>query len=79
MTVPGPGRLVLSGKGVEKATKQPKRAGKVRLPIRARSRALKSLLRRGNVRVSLVIAFTPNGGITHVKYKKVTLLKKLHR
>ncbi len=77
VTVPGPGKLVLFGKGVEKATTRPRRAGRVKLPIRARGKALKSLLRRGNVRVPLAIAFTPNGGTTHVKHKKVTLIKRL--
>ena len=76
VTVPGPGKLVLFGKGVERATKRSKRAGRLKLPIRARGKSLKRLLRRGSVRVSLAIAFTPNGGATHVKHEKVTLIER---
>ncbi len=79
VTVPGPGKLVLSGKGVEKATKRVKRARRVKLPIRARGKALKALKKRGKVRLPLAIAFTPDGGNTLVKYEKVMLIKKLRR
>jgi len=77
VSVPGPGQLVLSGNGVEKATKRPKRAGKVKLQIRARGKVLKRLLARGHVRVSLAIDFTPSGGTVHAKHLKVTLIKRL--
>jgi PKD domain len=76
VTVPGPGKLVLFGKGVKKATRRPERAGRLKLPIVARGKARKRLLRRGSVRVPLAIAFTPNGGATHAKHKKVTLIKR---
>ncbi len=76
VTVPGPGRLVLAGKGVKKVTKRVKRAGKVKLPIRARGKALERLLREGKVRVPLAISFTPDGGTTLFKHKTVTLIKK---
>jgi PKD domain len=79
VTAPGPGKFVLSGKGVKKATKRVEQAGKVKLPIRARGKALKRLERRGKVRLSLTISFTPDGGTTLVKHKKVTLIKKLRR
>jgi PKD domain len=78
VTVPGPGRLVLFGRGVKKAIKRPKRAGKVKLPIVTKGKTLKGLLKHGHVRVSLEIAFTPNGGTRRVKHKKVALIKKPH-
>ncbi len=79
VTVSGPGKLVLSGKAVRKASKNPKRAGKVQLPVRARGKALKILSRRGVARLSLTIAFTPSGGSTRVEHKRVTLIKRPHR
>ncbi len=77
VTVPGPGKLVLSGKGVKKSSRRVKGAGAVKLPIRARGKALERLEKRGKVRVALAISFTPDGGTTLVKHKKVTLIKKL--
>ena len=75
-TVPGPGKLVLRGKGVRKETVGAKLAGKVKLTIRVRGTLLRRLSKRGRVRVSLTIAFTPSGGSTAFKHKKATLVKK---
>ncbi len=77
--VPGPGRLVLSGRGVRKATRRAKRAGRVRLAIRARGAPLERLRRRGRVKLAVTIAFTPDGGATLAKHKRVTLVKRLRR
>jgi PKD domain len=77
VTVPSPGKLVLSGKALKQVTKEAKRAGRVKLPIAARGKALKRLAKRGRVRVLVAIAFTPDGGTTLVKDKTVTLVKKL--
>jgi PKD repeat protein len=76
VTAPGPGKLVLSGKGVKWVTEDAKRAGVLKLPIAARGKALKRLAKRGRVRVALTIAFTPDGGATLVKDKTVTLVKE---
>ena len=74
--VPGPGRLDLSGRGVRKERIRPKRAGKVRILIRARGSAHKRLIKRGRVRLALSLAFTPSGGDTAIQHKRVTLVKK---
>jgi PKD repeat protein len=78
LTLPGPGKLVLSGRGVKRERLRPKRAGKVRISVRARGAAHKTLLKRGQVKLALSIAFTPSGGTTRLKHKNVTLIKKLH-
>ncbi len=74
--VPGPGRLDLSGRGVKAERLRPKRAGKVRILIRARGSARKRLIKRGRVKLELSLAFTPSGGDTATKHKRVTLLKR---
>ena len=58
--VPGPGRLVLSGKGIEKVIRRARRTGRVKLPIRARGASLERLKRRGKLKLALSIAFTPD-------------------
>ncbi len=78
LTVPGPGRLVLSGKAVRKTSRRARRAGRVKLPVRARGAALRRLARRGKVRLVLKIAFTPDGGTTLVEEKGVMLVKGRH-
>ena len=75
--VPGPGRLVLSGKGIEKVIRRARRAGRVKLPIRARGASLERLKRRGKLKLALSIAFTPDGGTALTKHKKVILIKWL--
>ena len=77
--VPGPGKLVLSGKAVQKASKRPRSPGKVKLAVKVRGKDSKILRKRGKVRVSLAIAFTPNGGSTRVKHAQVTLIIRPRR
>lgn len=78
VSVPGPGRLVLSGKGVGRAVKRPRRAATVKVPIVARGRTRRRLMRLGAAHVLLAIAFTPNDGDARVKRKRVTLIEKTH-
>ena len=75
VTVPGPGKLVLFGKGVKRASRRAKRAGKVRLPVRPRGAVLHRLARRRKARLTLKVAFTPDGGTTLTEGKRVTLVK----
>ena len=74
--VPGPGKLVLSGKGVRKTSRRAKRAGQVKLAIRAQGATRRNLAKGGRARVKLAIAFTPEGGSALVKGKKVKLIEK---
>ena len=63
--VPGPGRLVLAGKGLKKATERvAKRASDhtVKLPVKSKGKTRKQLVRRGKVKVKVKVTYTPTGG-----------------
>ncbi|MDX6623455.1 MAG: hypothetical protein QOE75_1387 [Solirubrobacterales bacterium] len=68
-----PGKLVLSGKKVKKQTKSPKKAGKVKLPIVAKGKALAKLENTGKAKVKFKLAYTPTGGTQATKTKSVVL------
>lgn len=61
-TVSGPGVVKVSGKKVTPAKVKAKRAGKVKLPIRARRSAVPALRRDGHLRVSFTASFTAANG-----------------
>ncbi|HYG97158.1 MAG TPA: hypothetical protein VD741_08625 [Solirubrobacterales bacterium] len=69
----GPGEVVLSGRKVRQKGKSPSEAGRVKLPILAKGKALKALRANGKAKVKVQVAFTPVGGSTAVFAKKVTL------
>jgi amidase len=73
--VSGPGKLVLSGAGVKKVTKHPKKAGPVTLTVKATGAKAKTLTKTGKVTVHLKITFTAADGTT-VKTTKTVVLKK---
>ena len=60
VTVPAEGVLRLSGRGV--ATRISRKAGTVKLAIRATGRKSKRLTKRGRVKLKVLVAFTPVGG-----------------
>lgn len=73
LTIGAPGKLVLSGKKVKKQTKSPRKAGKVKLPIVAKGKALATLRSTGKAKVKLRLAYTPTGGATTTTTKSVVL------
>lgn len=77
VTVPGPGKLVLSGKGLKKVTKAAKKAGLVSLLVKAVGKAQKSLAKVGKAKLKAKVTFTPTGGTAASKTKSLTLKKKL--
>jgi hypothetical protein len=77
VTVPEPGSVVVSGKGIRKATVQALRGGTVKLPLKAAGRGLKRLNEDGKLKAKLKIAYSPVGGDTNSVRYRVTLLKKL--
>lgn len=72
ITVPGPGTLVLYGRGVVKQRKTATAAGAVSLPVRARGHR-RRLLARGRVKVRVKVIFTPTGGSARRKSKTLLL------
>ncbi len=74
--VPGPGRLVLFGRQVRRATDTAQAAGKVKMPVRAKGAATADLNATGSSTVRFKVTFTPSGGYPKSKPKTVTLIKR---
>jgi hypothetical protein len=77
VTIPEPGTLVASGKGMKKATVRAAKAGAVKVPIKAVGKSLKRLKAKGKLKLKLKIAYSPVGGDTSTQQHRVTLQKKL--
>jgi hypothetical protein len=80
VTVPNPGELSVTGKGVKASSAGAAIAKQVgsgvsRLVIRAKGKKKSKLARKGKVTVKPTISFTPTGGTASVESTKV----KLHR
>jgi N-acetylneuraminic acid mutarotase len=73
ITVPGPGSLVLSGKGLVGQEATTTAAGTVNLLIRAKGQKSRELLLAGKARVKAKIAYTPTGGSASSKTKALVL------
>jgi hypothetical protein len=82
--VPDPGKLSVGGKGVAQhhglggpedraATRNVKKAGKVRISFKPKRKARRRLQRHGKAKVKLRVAFNPDGGRTVVQERKVKL------
>lgn len=77
LTVPGAGKLTLSGKAVRKVTMTAHAAGPLKLRIVPTGRSKMTLGRQGKVKLSVTIGFAPTGGTAARVKKKLTLLEKL--
>ena len=80
-TVPNPGDLTASGKGVNAAgaavTSKAVTPGTATLTIRAKAKKKRKLNDTGKVKLNLAITFTPTGGDRSTQSSKVKLKKKL--
>jgi N-acetylneuraminic acid mutarotase len=72
ITIPGPGTLVLSDRGVVEQKKTPTAAGTVKMLVKAKNQK-KELLATGKVRVNVKVTFTPTGGTANSKSKALVL------
>jgi hypothetical protein len=80
VTVPNPGTLALSGKGVKTASgavtsKAVPQAGEVTLVIRAKGSKKRKLNETGKVKLNLQVRYTPTGGATTTQSIKLKLKK----
>lgn len=75
VTVPGPGRLALSGGGIGKLLRSPSRAGTLRLRIVPRGAARARLAARGRLRLRVTVSFTPTGGTEARRSRRLTLFE----
>jgi hypothetical protein len=87
VTVPGAGKVTLTGKGVVKQrpgrrdrgtlARTVGKAGKVKLLVKAKGKRKRKLNSKGKVRVKVKVAFTPRGGSANAQRKTIKLRKKL--
>ena len=79
LEVPGAGTATLSGKKVAK--QKPKRSrpppATVKLLVKAKGKAKKTLAKKGKVKIKATVGFAPLGGSAASQTVKVTLKKKL--
>jgi hypothetical protein len=77
VNVSGPGQVVLNGKGVRRQRKRARRAGPVKLLVRARGKFLRRLNRTGRARLRATVSFRPaDGGATARRRFALVLVKK---
>jgi hypothetical protein len=73
--VPGPGKVILKGRGVRRLSRGAQRAMRVRLPIKPKVRLKRFLKKHGKGRVRVEVTFRPVGG-TPSSLEKPILLKR---
>jgi len=80
VSVPGPGRLELAGKGLKPVTTQVAKralaASQVTLTLKAKGKTKKKLKRKGKAKVTAEVTFTPTGGSANTDERKLKLVKK---
>jgi hypothetical protein len=90
VSVPGPGKLALSGNGVVKqrpaggdtrgakgVAKVVSAAGKVKLKVRSKGKKKRKLNRTGRLKLKAKVTYTPTGGDPNTKAKRIRLIKRL--
>jgi hypothetical protein len=77
--VPGPGRLVLSGRKLKRFSLILPRAGSFGLRIVPRKGLARRLRRKGSARVAFKVTFTPDGGSANTKSASRRLLRRAKR
>lgn len=65
VTFPGPGKLVVSGKGIKGVTERIKKAGKAAVTIKPTTKTLSTLKSKGKVSLPIKLTFTPTGSKAH--------------
>ena len=76
VTVPGPGQLVLRGKGVQTGVKTATARGEVTLKVRPSSKTRQQLQETGRAKVTLKLTYTPTGGTARTVFTNVKLVLK---
>lgn len=72
-TVPGPGKLLLTGRGIKKLARFVTQPGKVKLTIKGQPRIQRRLGRTGKATINVKVTYTPTGGDPNTESKKLTL------
>jgi sugar lactone lactonase YvrE len=76
LTVRFPGNATLSGKGLARISHEAVSAGTTKLKVKAKGKSARKLKRKGRLKVTANVAFTPNGGKANTQIKAITLKRK---
>ncbi len=74
--VPGPGRVILKGRGVRRLARSARRAMRVRLPVKPKVRLRHFLKQHGKGRIRVEVTFRPTGGEPRTIEKPILLRRK---
>jgi hypothetical protein len=77
VTIPGPGTLTLTGKGVVNQTTTPTAAGTAKLLVKSKGKKRQKLNSMGSTKVTSTVTYTPTGGASNSVIKKLVLKKLL--
>jgi PKD repeat protein len=77
VSIPEPGTLVASTRGIRKATVKAAQGGTVKVPLKAAGKGLRKLNEKGSLRFRLKVAYSPVGGDTSTQERRLRLEKKL--
>lgn len=78
VTVPGPGEITLTGKGVKSSSLAASAAGTVNMPVKPNGKKKQKLNSVGSAKVTVSVTYTPTGGVANSQSRKVVLKKRLH-
>jgi len=73
--IPGPGKLVLTGKGLRTDRREPNRAGSFKLALKPKGALKRKLARRGRAKVTVEVAYRPVDGERNQRAKRIRLTR----
>jgi hypothetical protein len=73
LTIPAPGKLVLTGHGLEKSTRTLDRGGKIKMPVRPRGGTRATLGQTGQIAREVTVKYLPVVGNPKTKSKQIRL------
>lgn len=74
--VPGPGRVILKGRGVRRLARTARRPMRVRLPVKPKARLRHFLKKHSKGRIRVEVTFKPVGGTPFSREKPILLKRK---
>jgi hypothetical protein len=77
VTIPEPGTLVVSGRGIRRATLRSDKGATLRVPLKGAGKGLKRLNRKGKLKSKLKLVYSPVGGDPNSQQRRIALSKKL--
>jgi hypothetical protein len=76
VNTPGPGKVLLSGKGIKTENGATSGPQSYKLPVISKGKTKKKLRKTGKVKVKVSVTFTPTGGTPNTQLETIKLIKK---